>query len=252
MYTSEAMFDTVAKGMLVWGVIIFVALQVKEAEYGRYSKDNGYFINGHLGWFIQELPSLAIPVWMMCFTESYLLENTSNRILLFCFIAHYIHRTLIYPLLLKGKPLPLFMVILAFLFCTVNGYLQGGYLLYSARYTDDWINHPQFIIGIVLFMLGLIINIHSDYILRNLRKPGETGYKIPTGGMFEYISGANFYGEILEWCGFALASNSLPAFAFAFSSCCNLGPRAVHHHRWYKEKFDDYPSNRKAIIPFVF
>ncbi len=44
---------------------------------------------------------------------------------------------------------------------------------------------------------------------------GEKGYKIPRGGMFEYISGANFFGEILEWAGFALAAWSLPAFAFA-------------------------------------
>jgi hypothetical protein len=50
--------------------------------------------------------------------------------------------------------------------------------------------------------------------------------------MFDYISGANFFGEILEWCGFAVASHSLPALAFAISSCCNLGPRSVHHHRY--------------------
>jgi 3-oxo-5-alpha-steroid 4-dehydrogenase 1 len=41
-----------------------------------------------------------------------------------------------------------------------------------------------------------------------LRKPGETGYKIPTGGLFDYITGANFFGEIVEWTGFAIASCS--------------------------------------------
>lgn len=30
------------------------------------------------------------------------------------------------------------------------------------------------------------------------------------GGMFQYVSGANFFGEILEWTGFAIASWSLP------------------------------------------
>ena len=33
----------------------------------------------------------------------------------------------------------------------------------------------------VLFVFGMVVNIHSDHILRNLRKPGETGYKIPQG-----------------------------------------------------------------------
>ena len=59
-----------------------------------------------------------------------------------------------------------------------------------------------------------------------------TIYLTIVGGMFDYISGANFFGEILEWCGFAVASHSLPALAFAISSCCNLGPRSVHHHRY--------------------
>lgn len=32
-----------------------------------------------------------------------------------------------------------------------------------------------------MWFLGCIINIHSNHILRNLRKPGETDYKIPRG-----------------------------------------------------------------------
>jgi len=31
----------------------------------------------------------------------------------------------------------------------------------------------------------------------------------------------------------------------------NLFPRALSHHKWYKEKFSDYPKNRKAIIPGI-
>lgn len=104
----------------------------------------------------------------------------------------------------------------------------------------------------------MTINIHSDHILRNLRKPGELAYRIPrgtaaspaspapccgdrppcdavlcscTGGMFELVSGANFLGEIVEWCGYAVATWSFPAFAFAFFTVCSIGPRAYHHHR---------------------
>jgi hypothetical protein len=52
-----------------------------------------------------------------------------------------------------------------------------------------------------------------------------------TGGMFDYVSGANFFGEVVEWCGFALACYSLPALAFAMFAAFNLGPRATSHHR---------------------
>ena len=31
----------------------------------------------------------------------------------------------------------------------------------------------------------------------------------------------------------------------------NLIPRAVQTHRWYREKFADYPADRKALVPFL-
>ncbi|XP_008933929.1 PREDICTED: 3-oxo-5-alpha-steroid 4-dehydrogenase 1-like, partial [Merops nubicus] len=102
------------------------------------------------------------------------------------------------------------------------------------------------------WLIGMAINIHSDYILRNLRKPGETGYKIPRGGMFEYVSGANFFGEILEWFGFALACCTIESLAFALCTLFILGSRAKQHHQWYLEKFEDYPKCRKIVIPFVY
>ena len=44
---------------------------------------------------------------------------------------------------------------------------------------------------------------HSDSILASLRAPGETGYKIPHGGLFCLLSAPNYFGETMEWCGFA-------------------------------------------------
>ncbi|GFR60816.1 3-oxo-5-alpha-steroid 4-dehydrogenase 1 [Elysia marginata] len=158
--------------------------------------------------------------------------------------------TFVFPLLIRGgKPTPLFPFVLAFIFCCLNGYLQSGYLL---KYTDfSSASTARIVTGLTTFFVGMLINVHSDHVLRNLRKPGETTYKIPHGGMFKYVSGANFFGEIVEWTGFAILNWSVPTVAFALFTMTNIGPRAVHHHRWYKEKFDDYPKNRKALIPFI-
>ena len=62
-----------------------------------------------------------------------------------------------------------------------------------------------------------------------------------------------FGGEMLEWLGFAVASQfSLPSVAFVVYTASNLIPRAVAHHQWYLRKFDDYPKERKwAVVPFV-
>ncbi|XP_069140678.1 3-oxo-5-alpha-steroid 4-dehydrogenase 1-like isoform X2 [Argopecten irradians] len=137
------------------------------------------------------------------------------------------------------------------MFCMFNGYLQAAYLLQHADFGQDWYRNPRFYIGLSIFFFGMFINIQSDHKLRTLRKPGETGYKIPRGGMFTYVSGANFLGEIIEWFGFAVANGTLPTLAFFFSTTASISPRAFQHHRWYKEKFEDYPKERKALIPFI-
>ena len=73
----------------------------------------------------------------------------------------------------------------------------------------------------------------ADVTLVKLRKPGESGYKIPRGGLFEYVSAANYFSEIVEWVGYAIASGgSLPAIAFAFYTFCNVAPRGHSHHRY--------------------
>lgn len=119
---------------------------------------------------------------------------------------------------------------------------------FPSRYASSY----RFICGVTIFAIGFGINLHSDSILRNLRKPGETGYRIPRGGLFELVSSAHYLGEIVEWLGYAIAVNHLPAFAFVMYTASNLIPRALSHHQWYQEKFkDDYPNNRKAIIPFL-
>jgi hypothetical protein len=70
--------------------------------------------------------------------------------------------------------------------------------------------------------------------------------------MFEYVSAANYFGECVEWFGFAVASWSLSGLAFSIFTLSNIGPRACHHHQWYKEKFGSkYPKDRKALIPFI-
>ena len=63
------------------------------------------------------------------------------------------------------------------------------------------------------------------------------------------MSCPNYLGEILEWSGFALAAFSWPALGFALYTAANLGPRALAHQRWYRERFPDYPADRRALVP---
>ncbi|XP_008053073.1 3-oxo-5-alpha-steroid 4-dehydrogenase 1 [Carlito syrichta] len=250
---EERLLDTLAYLQGFLGCVVLVLLQVLSSGYGRYSSSSRLHVPARAAWAVQELPALALPLYQCALAPAPRLQSWPNCILLAMYLVHYVQRTLIYPFLIRGgKPMPLYSSVLAFMFCTYNGYLQSRYLSQYAVYTDAWVTDPRFLVGFVLWLMGMLINIHSDHILRNLRKPGETGYRIPTGGLFEYVSAANYFGEIIEWCGYALASWSIQGGAFALCTFCFLLGRAKEHHTWYHKRFEDYPKFRKIIIPFLF
>lgn len=133
-----------------------------------------------------------------------------------------------------------------------NTFLLGYYFSNFAVNDNSWLTDPKFIVGILVFILGAWINWQSDNILINLRKPNETGYRIPAGWLFNYISCPNMFGELIEWAGFAILCWNLPALTFFIWTAANLIPRALSHHKWYKAKFANYPKERKAIVPYLF
>ncbi|NP_001279361.1 3-oxo-5-alpha-steroid 4-dehydrogenase 1 [Callorhinchus milii] len=241
--------------MILTGAAAFLLLQFVDLPYGRFaSRKFGFPVHVKLAWCVQEAPAMVLPLYLgLCSAGSASSLQRPNLVLLSMFTIHYIHRAFMFPFLIRGgKATPFIPFILAFTFCVYNGYLQGRYLSRFAIYPADWITDPRFLTGLAVWLSGLLLNVTSDHILRNLRKPGETGYKIPRGGMFEYVTGANFLGEIVEWTGFAIACWSLPSAAFAVFTFMVLISRASQHHRWYLEKFEDYPTSRKALIPFLY
>ena len=135
----------------------------------------------------------------------------------------------------------------------VNGYLNGRYLnQWGSIYATSWLLDPRFLLGMGLFGLGFGINFHSDGVLRGLRRPGESGYRIPEGGVFRLVTGANYLGEIVEWTGWAVLTWSPAGLCFALWTAANLAPRARSHHRWYRDNFPDYPGKRRVIIPYLY
>ncbi|XP_005745533.1 3-oxo-5-alpha-steroid 4-dehydrogenase 1 [Pundamilia nyererei] len=258
LFSSEEeelyMLDRMAYFMFLMAACTFITLLFENVPYGRYATSKyGFPVNARFAWFVQELPALLLPMCLLLWTSSSKTSLLPNQLLIAMYFLHYVQRACIYPFLIRGgKPTPFASFALAFVFCCYNGFMQIRYLSHYAEYPAYWVTHPCFLIGSVLWFVGWFINVQSDHILRNLRKPGETGYKVPKGGMFEYVSGANFLGEITEWAGFTLAGHSVHSAAFAIFTAVVLASRAVAHHKWYLAKFEDYPKSRKVLIPFLF
>ena len=172
------------------------------------------------------------------------------------FQLHYFQRAFVFPFLLKGKSrMPLAIMMMGMLFNLLNGFMQGEWLFYLAPetlYTLDWLKTPQFIFGVLLFFTGMGINWYSDYVIRHLRKPGDTQHYLPLQGMYRYVTSANYFGEIIEWAGWAILTWSLSGLVFLWWTVANLVPRANAIWHRYKEEFGDAVGNRKRVFPFLY
>ncbi len=243
--------------IITWFVIaacVFIALFFFTAPYGRHTRKGwGPATASRFGWILMEAPSAII--FGICFAFGINDRTIPAIIFLVLWEFHYIHRAFIYPFTTRGEArrMTILVVVMGLFFNTVNAYLNGRYIFnFLPEYDNSWLLDARFIGGVALFIIGYIINREADTILRSLRGPGETGYKIPQGSLYKWISCPNYFGEILIWTGWALATWSLAGLAFAVWTAANLIPRARANHAWYRKEFNEYPVKRKALIPGIW
>jgi 3-oxo-5-alpha-steroid 4-dehydrogenase 1 len=245
-------FQTIQFVWIAVAVLVFLLLLKITAPYGRHSNSKwGPLISNKWGWMIMELPVLIV-LGVFIYPVITFLPAVIWLMIGF-FSLHYFNRVFIFPFRIhtKGKKMPLVIVLSAVFFNIMNGFSFSYYFSHFANYTNEWLASWNFIAGTLIFFVGLFINWKADGMLINLRMPQETGYKIPQGWLFQKISCPNLFGELVEWLGFAILCWNLPALTFFIWTSANLIPRALSHHKWYKEKFNDYPPGRKAVIPFL-
>ncbi|KAL3523701.1 hypothetical protein ACH5RR_016535 [Cinchona calisaya] len=107
--------------------------------------------------------------------------------------------------------------------------------------------------GISLFLLGISGNFYHHFLLSKLRSQGgDKQYKIPQGGLFNLVICPHYLFEILGFIGVSFISQNLYAFCNAFGMAFYLMGRSFATRRWYQAKFDDFPENIKALIPYIF
>jgi 3-oxo-5-alpha-steroid 4-dehydrogenase 1 len=254
---SVSTFNIVLIVMTVMAVVVFVSLFFVDAGYGRfYAPKWGPAIDNRLGWMLMEAPVFVAMLLLWWLSDRR--EDGIRLVFLLLFELHYFHRAFVFPWLMRGRSkMPLSIIGTAVLFNTLNAYMQGGWLFYVSPvdyYSADWLTSLPFLAGTALFLFGMGVNIHSDRIIRNLRKPGDTAHYLPRGGMFRWVTSANYFGELVEWTGFAILTWSVSGAVFALWTFANLAPRAARIYNGYRQEFPEQLDTRttKRIIPFIF
>ena len=249
-------FNTFLIVMAAVALVVFVALYFVEAGYGYlFNPKFGAPVPNRAGWVLMESPVFIVMTVLWLVSDR--TWQAVPLVLFLLFQTHYLQRSFIFPMLLRGRSkMPLSIVLLGMTFNTLNALMQGGWIFFVAPdgYYDDWFSKPYIYIGGAVFIFGMVVNLHSDYIIRHLRQPGDTRHYIPRGGMFRYVSSANYFGEIMEWVGFAIASWSWAGVVFVWWTFANLAPRSASLYKRYESEFGEEFSKlkRKRIIPFIY
>jgi len=232
--------------------LTFAALWLVVAPYGRHVRPGwGPTLPARLGWLLMESPAWLFFAWV--YAAGAHRAEAAPLALLALWLGHYLYRGLVFPWRLREgeRQMPVLVAGLGFGFNLLNGWVNARWISELGSYPPGWLEDPRFLAGAALFAAGLAVHASADAALRRLRAPGESGYRVPRGGLFEWVSCPNYLGEMVQWAGWALASWSLPGLAFALYTAANLAPRALAHHAWYRRTFPDYPARRRALVPFV-
>ena len=254
IWLDQHMEECMVGWMITAGIIMIFLILGPSAPYGRHVRNGwGPTLPAYIGWFIYETPAL-----LGTFIFFYLFQgkiSAGTAIPLVLWGVHYTYRAWIYPFRIRSraKHMPYMIAISAILFNLGNTTILGwSFAQQDPISISEWISSWHHVLGLAVFGLGMFINHQGDAILLSLRKTGESHYSIPYGGFFRYVSSPNLLGEIMEWIGFAILSWHLGAVTFAVWTMANLIPRAMENHRWYRKSFEDYPKDRKILIPYLW
>jgi len=101
-------------------------------------------------------------------TSSY---TTTQKILASLYLIHYFNRSVIYAYRATSiAPIHIMILLSAILFNLINGYSNGRWISVFGNYSEEKCKEPLFIIGVIIFFIGMWINIKHDNILFELRK----------------------------------------------------------------------------------
>ena len=261
-YTLDPTYDSLLALALTLAACVFVASWFLPSPYGRFaSRRWGPSVGPRLGWFLMELP--ATVSFLYFFARGPRSREVVPLVFLAMWLVHYANRGFYFPLSMRvprgGRPtFSLLVVGFGWLVTTLHGYFHAAFFTrLGSHYTRAWLGDPRFLAGLAVYYAAFAGNLHADAILRGLRTrdevaAGDKVYCIPRGGLFRWVSCPSYLTELVAWAGFALCTWSLAGVFIFLVSAANLVPRAMATHRWYREKFSDYPTERRALIPLVF
>jgi hypothetical protein len=248
----SSFFDYLIQFLFAASCLLVLYVTFRCIPYGKtYTRGSSFFkveLPDRFCMITIHLPVLVVFIYAHVYFPNGDLTSVASLL----YIVHYIHRGLIYPWFRRSqsKPWPLE----TFLYFLVEKFLETT-IVGRALIFDSVRHHVALQLFLCVGVIGcaIVAGVH-DYKLCGLRKSGDTGYQIPQGLLFKWISGPNYLFELLEWCFFIwfLPINIVLA-TFAALVLVNISGRAEWNHDAYVKRLfkNKYLDDRCPYIPFV-
>jgi very-long-chain enoyl-CoA reductase len=230
-------------GFLTLAIVPMELRGMAMMEYSKFRTSKG--ISSRIGMLlIYGLPLVALFMGAL----SYLLHPSQYQIIVFgALFIHFTKRILEVLFLHKySGPMNPYTAILIAFFYSLTAFLP----VYLNRQPLMQAMDALAYVGLALFVVSEGLNFLHHKILSNLRRD-TMEYVVPRGGLFEWVACPHFLFEIMAWLGLFLLFRHLAMFLFFAFMAAYLTGRSLRTLKWYREKFADFPPERKAIFPFV-
>jgi 3-oxo-5-alpha-steroid 4-dehydrogenase len=182
------------------------ALAISEAT-GRlrlpYSKfGTGVGFNSRAGLVLAY--ATPIFVYIALWIESGAPQTLYHVLVLAAFLFHFVRRILeVLFVNSYSRPIPLCTIVAIAL---LYGGAATSCAFFQVRTLGQPPSNPVFILGVLVFALGELLNGYHHWLLARLRPPGVRTYGVPRGGLSGWVASPHYLGEILSFVGYAMIS----------------------------------------------
>lgn len=147
-----------------------------------------------------------------------------------------------------------------------NLFRNCSYYWFFGAFVSYFVNHPLYTpvpenrayAALIFSVICQLSNFYCHIILRGLRSSDDKGgYQIPRGFLFNYITCANYFTEILGWVGFNIATQTVAGVIFMIAGGYQMAMWAIAKHKRLRRVFDGkegrpkYPKRWVMFPPFL-
>jgi 3-oxo-5-alpha-steroid 4-dehydrogenase len=234
---------------LIVGAILVIGEATKRLRlpYGKFRTGAG--VNSRAGWAL----TYATPVfvYIALWVEGGSPRTPYHLAVFGAFLFHFVRRIFEVSFVNSySRPTPLrALVLIAFLY----GGVAASCAFFQVRTFGQPTSQPIFILGVLTFAFGEVLNGYHHWLLARLRPLGVRVYTVPSRGLFGWVACPHYLGEILSFVGYAMMSNVLPVWGIPVVASAYLSARAHSTLNWYRREMPlQIPSGWRRLIPFAY